>query len=220
LPGCLPFTQHAAFFVIRAKSNLDYRRRWWRPVSTKTPACAAIKPSYCTPQGLKRLPRCPSPHQLLRHRNGEAICLFLTNHFVLPALTAQLYKCRWQVELFLKWIKQHPRIKAFFGTSENAVKTQIWITISIYVLVAIVKKQLNIDRSLTVQISQYFPLRESRYSTGTYQNPSPNESDHRCSQLTYSTYKRTVVDNAVYFRKLCCAESTGLSPVERLFLAL
>ena len=80
---------------------------------------------------------------------SENRLVFLTNHFLLPPLTiAQLYQCRWQVELFFKWIKQHLRIKAFFGTSENAVKTQIWIAISIYVLVAIVKKQLGVDRSL------------------------------------------------------------------------
>jgi len=75
--------------------------------------------------------------------------VFLTNNFVLPAITiADLYRCRWQVELFLKWIKQHLRIKAFYGTTENAVKTQIWIAISVYVLVAIVKKTLNLDQSL------------------------------------------------------------------------
>ena len=76
--------------------------------------------------------------------------VFLSNQFLLPSFTiAQLYRCRWQVELFFKWIKQHLRIKAFFGTSENAVKTQIWIAISVYVLVAIVKKQLQVDRSLS-----------------------------------------------------------------------
>jgi IS4 transposase len=75
--------------------------------------------------------------------------VFLTNHFTLPALTvAQIYKCRWQVELFFKWIKQHLRIWAFYGTSQNAVKTQIWIAISIYVLVAIAKKELKLDLSL------------------------------------------------------------------------
>ena len=76
--------------------------------------------------------------------------VFLSNQFLLPSFTiAQLYRCRWQVELFFKWIKQHLRIKAFFGTSENAVKTQIWIAVSMYVLVAIVKKQLQVDRSLS-----------------------------------------------------------------------
>ena len=75
--------------------------------------------------------------------------MFLTNNFVLPALViAQLYKCRWQIELFFKWIKQHLRIKAFYGTSPGAVRTQIWIAISVYVLVAIVKKELKIERSL------------------------------------------------------------------------
>ncbi|MCK5256358.1 MAG: transposase, partial [Deltaproteobacteria bacterium] len=75
--------------------------------------------------------------------------VFLTNNFILPALTiALLYKCRWQIELFFKWIKQHLRIKSFYGTSENAVKTQIWIAISIYVLIAIIKKRLHIDMSL------------------------------------------------------------------------
>ena len=76
--------------------------------------------------------------------------MFLTNNFVLPALTiAQLYKCRWQIELFFKWIKQHLRIKAFYGTSPGAVRTQIWIAISVYVLIAIVKKELKIERSLS-----------------------------------------------------------------------
>jgi len=75
--------------------------------------------------------------------------VFLTNNFTLPALTiAQLYQCRWQIELFFKWIKQHLRIKAFYGTSDNAVKTQIWIAITVYVLVAIVKKQLKLEKSL------------------------------------------------------------------------
>jgi hypothetical protein len=96
----------------------------------------------------------PYPHEKLRRirfydpDQGQRL-VFLTNNFSLPALTiAKIYKCRWQVELFFKWIKQHLRIKAFYGTSENAVKTQIWIAISIYVAVAIVKKQLKVDRSL------------------------------------------------------------------------
>ena len=113
--------------------------------------------------------------------------VFLTNHFVLPALTIpQLYKCRWQVELFFKWIKQHLQIKAFFGTSENAVKTQIWIAISTYVLVAIVKKQLHVDRRLAeilqiltvslfekVDILQLLTRVNAQY-----------QSEHRCNQLT------------------------------------
>ncbi len=84
--------------------------------------------------------------------------VFLTNNFTLPALTiAKIYKCRWQVELFFKWIKQNVRIKGFYGTSENAVRTQVWIAISVYVLVAIVRKELRIERSLS-EILQIFSL--------------------------------------------------------------
>ena len=99
---------------------------------------------------------------------------------------AQLYKCRWQVELFFKWIKQHLRIKAFFGTSENAVKTQIWIAISIYVLVAIVKKQLHIDRGLA-EILQIFTVslfEKVEILQLLTRLHSQNESDHLCNQLS------------------------------------
>ena len=92
-----------------------------------------------------------APLRRIRFKNPETgkTLAFLTNNFVLPALTiTELYRCRWQVELFFKWIKQHLRIKSFFGTTENAVKTQIWIAVSVYVLVAIVKKRLNISASL------------------------------------------------------------------------
>lgn len=83
--------------------------------------------------------------------NKEKLLVFLTNNFLPPVLTiAMFYKCRWQIEIFFKWIKQHPRIKSFYGTSENAVKTQIWIAIPIYVLVAIIKKHLNLDLSSTL----------------------------------------------------------------------
>ena len=97
--------------------------------------------------------------------------MFLTNNFTLPALTiAQLYKCRWQVELFFKWIKQHLRIKAFYGTSDNAVKTQVWIAISVYVLVAIVKKELRIERSLyeILQILSLTLVRENPDFSGSH----------------------------------------------------
>jgi len=92
-----------------------------------------------------------APLRRIRFKNPETgkTLAFLTNNFVLPALTiTELYRCRWQVELFFKWIKQHLRIKSFFGRTENAVKTQIWIAVSVYVLVAIVKKRLNISASL------------------------------------------------------------------------
>ena len=118
---------------------------------------------------------------------SENRLVFLTNHFLLPPLTiAQLYPCRWQVELFFKWIKQHLRIKAFYGTSENAVKTQIWIAISIYVLVAIVKKQLNIHRSLAeilqiLTISLFEKVDILQLLTEFH---SQNELDQLCNQLS------------------------------------
>ena len=144
------FTLHQAlaFFIIRAKSNLQFRRVYSRPVDKatgliydQTIALTSIKANKGYPQHL----RCIKFHDAEHNRD----LLFLTNNFELPALTiAQLYRCRWQVELFFKWIKQHLRIKQFYGTTENAVKTQIWIAISIYVLVAIVKKRLKIKSSL------------------------------------------------------------------------
>ena len=144
------FTLHQAqaFFIIRAKSNLQFRRVYSRPVDKSTGliydqtiALTSIKANKEYPQHL----RCIKFHDAEHDRD----LVFLTNNFELPALTiAQLYRCRWQVELFFKWIKQHLRIKRFYGTTENAVKTQIWIAISIYVLVAIVKKRLKIESSL------------------------------------------------------------------------
>jgi hypothetical protein len=144
------FTLHQAqaFFVIRGKSNLLCRRIYSRAVDKttglrcdQTIALTAPKASQDYPQHLRRIKFYDAEHG--RH------LVFLTNNFDLPALTiAQLYRCRWQVELFFKWIKQHLRIKRFYGTTENAVKTQIWIAIAVYVLVAIVKKRLNTEASL------------------------------------------------------------------------
>ena len=110
--------------------------------SDQTIVLAGPKSSRLYPVPLRRIAFYDAEHQRR--------LVFLTNNFALPALTiARLYKCRWQVELFFKWIKQHLRIKAFYGTSDNAVKTQVWIAISVYVLVAIVKKELRIERSLS-----------------------------------------------------------------------
>ncbi len=144
------FTLHQAqaFFVIRGKSNLLCRRVYSRAVDKSTGlrcdqtiALIAPKAGKDYPQHLRRIKFYDAEH--------DKDLVFLTNNFDLPALTiAQLYRCRWQVELFFKWIKQHLRIKRFYGTTENAVKTQIWIAISVYVLVAIVKKRLNTDASL------------------------------------------------------------------------
>jgi hypothetical protein len=142
------FTTGAAFFVTRSKRNLDATRRTRREIdkasglrSDQTVVLAGPKSSRLYPDPLRRVAFYDVAH---RRR-----LVLLTNNFTLPALTiAQLYKCRWQVELFFKWIKQHLRIKAFYGTSDNAVKTQIWIAISVYLLVAIAKKELRVDRSL------------------------------------------------------------------------
>jgi len=140
--------QAQAFFVIRAKRDLDFQRRYSRPVDRST---GLICDQTIVLQGPKSSKRYPVALRRIRVRDletGKRITL-LTNHFDLPAKTvADLYRSRWQVEIFFKWIKQHLRIKAFYGTSENAVKTQIWIAISVYVLVAIVKKRLGIERDL------------------------------------------------------------------------
>lgn len=140
--------QAQAFFVIRGKANLACRRVYSRAVDKSTGlrcdqtiALTGIKASKDYPQHLRRIRFHDAEH--------DKELIFLTNNFDLPAMTiAQLYRCRWQVELFFKWIKQHLRIKAFYGTTENAVKTQIWIAITVYVLVAIVKKRLKIEASL------------------------------------------------------------------------
>jgi Transposase DDE domain/Domain of unknown function (DUF4372) len=142
------FTTGAAFFVTRGKRNLDCTRRARRPVdkatglrSDQTVILAGPKSSRSYPDPLRRVAFFDAQH--------ERRLVFLTNNFTLPALTiARLYQSRWQIELFFKWIKQHLRIKAFYGTTDNAVKTQVWIAISVYVLVAIVKKELRLERSL------------------------------------------------------------------------
>jgi hypothetical protein len=142
------FTLSAAFFVVRTKSNVILQRRYSHAVdkgtgvrSDHTVILTAIDSAKAYPDTLRRV-------SYLDVKTGKRF-RFLTNNFALPALTiAHIYKARWQVELFFKWIKQHLRIKAFYGTSENAVKTQIWIAVSAYVLVAIVRKQLRLEISL------------------------------------------------------------------------
>jgi transposase len=140
--------QCRSFFVIMAKSNLDFKRLYSHPVDRSTGVIcdqtillAGINTSKDYPDKLRRI------RYYDKEKNKRLT--FLTNNFILPALTiAWIYKNRWQIELFFKWIKQHLRIKSFYGTSENAVKTQIWIAVSIYVLMAIIKKQLKINLSL------------------------------------------------------------------------
>jgi hypothetical protein len=140
--------QGSAFFVTRAKSNFQCRRLYSRPVDKsqglrcdQTVRLTGFYAARNYPEKLRRI----KYHDL---KTGKTF-IFLTNNFTLPAMTiADLYRCRWQVELFFKWIKQHLRIKSFYGTTDNAVKTQIWIAVSVYVQVAIIKKRLNLDASL------------------------------------------------------------------------
>ena len=151
------FTLSAAFFVVRTKSNVLLQRRYSHPVdkttgvrSDHTVILTAIGSAKVYPETLRRV----SYLDVETKKRFK----FLTNNFTLPALTiASIYKSRWQIELFFKWIKQHLRIKAFFGTSENAVKTQLWIAVSVYVLVIIVRKRLGLDASL-YQILQILSL--------------------------------------------------------------
>jgi Domain of unknown function (DUF4372)/Transposase DDE domain len=148
------FHEAGSFFVTRAKSNLKAQRRYSHPVDRSTGLICdqtVTLTVFYSRQGFE------APLRRVRFKDPETgkTLIFLTNNFALPALTiTKLYRQRWQIELFFKWIKQHLRIKSFFGTSENAVKTQVWIAISAYVLVAIVKKRLNLTASLyeTLQI--------------------------------------------------------------------
>ena len=141
-------TQALAFFVTRAERNTRYRRcaQRWVDHSTGLRSDQTIRLT-----GPKSSRRYPAPLRRIHYFDAEKDLrlIFLSNNFQLPALTiAQLYRARWQVELFFRWIKQHLRIRAFYGTSQNAVKTQVWMAITVYVLVAILKKQLRLDRSL------------------------------------------------------------------------
>ena len=180
--------QCLAFFVTRPRSNFRFRRIYSHPVDKSTGvrcdqtiALKSFYPCKNYPEKLRRI-RYVAPD------TGQRL-VFLTNCFTLPPLTiAQLYKCRWQVELFFKWIKQHLRIKAFYGTSPNAVKTQIWIAISVYVLVAILKKQLRLDLNLytilqilSVTLFEKVPIMQVLTQTD-YRSPIPQ---HRKQLLLF-----------------------------------
>jgi len=180
------FNQAKAFFITRAKKGFDFRRLYSHPVDKSTGV-------QCDQTiGLKGFySRQDYPDQLRRIRFYDAEqhrrLVFLTNHFDLPAPTiTQLYKCRWRVELFFKWIKQHLRIKSFFGTTANAVKTQIWIAISVYVLVAIIKKQLKLDQSLytILQILSVTLFEKTPILQVLLQVELPLELEESCKQLT------------------------------------
>lgn len=137
-----------AFFIIRAKSNTQYRRLYSRPVDN---SLGLLCDQTVMLIGVNTAKDYPLPLRRVKYRDMQTgkTFDFLTNNFAIPAKTiADLYRYRWQVELFFKWIKQHLRIKSFFGATENAVKTQIWIAISVYVLIAIIKKRLNIKTDL------------------------------------------------------------------------
>ncbi len=180
------FTLEAAFFIVRGKRGMDYTRKASSPVDKSTGLRSdqrivldGRKTSTLYPAELRRITYVDV--------DTEKRFVFLTNNFSLPALVvAQLYKCRWQVELFFKWIKQHLRIKAFFGTTPSAVKTQVWIAIAVYVLVAILKKELGIRRSL-YEILQIFSVtlfeKTPVFEALTSQNDK-NDTSATSNQLT------------------------------------
>jgi len=177
--------QSLAFFVTRAKSNFDFKRLYSNPIDKSTGIqCDQIillngfytRKDY--PDKLRRI-------RYFDSDNNKRL-VFLTNNFTLPSLTiAELYRCRWQVELFFKWIKQHLRIKAFYGTSENAVKTQIWTAISVYVLVAIVKKHLKLEQSLytILQILSVTLFEKTSLLQALSQIDTIKSEDNDCKQL-------------------------------------
>jgi hypothetical protein len=179
------FTRQLAFFVTRAKKNIDCYRRESRAVdkstglrSDQTIVLRGVKTSKLYPDALRRIAYYDAEH-------NRRLC-FLTNNFELPALTiAQLYRCRWQVELFFKWIKQNLRIKSFYGNSVNAVKTQVWIAVCVYVLVAILRKELKLDRSLSeiLQILSVTPFEKTPIFQALSTIPVPNPEDACRNQL-------------------------------------
>jgi len=151
------FTLNSAFFVVRTKENILLQRRYSHPVDKSSGVRSDQTVILTTVESAKSY---PDPLRRVSYLDTETQrrLKFLTNNFQLPApMIPQIYKCRWQVELFFKWIKQHLRIKAFYGTSDNAVKTQIWIAVSVYVLVAIVRKRLGLEMSL-YQILRIFSI--------------------------------------------------------------
>jgi Domain of unknown function (DUF4372)/Transposase DDE domain len=168
------FTDGAAFFVTRTKKGIRFRRRLSRPVDFMTGLVSDHTVGLATAAARRTY---PSPLRRVRYVDPatKKRLTFLTNNFLLPALAiTQLYKSRWAVELFFRWVKQHLRIKAFYGTSENAVKTQIWIALSIYVLVAIVKKRLALDVSLykllqilSVTLFEKMPISQAVFDGGS-----------------------------------------------------
>jgi len=161
------FTESMAFFVTRAKTNLDYARISYRAVDKTT---GLRSDQTITLQGPRSSQDYPASLRRVSYYDADTSkrLVFLTNNLTLDALTiAKLYKCRWQIELFFKWLKQNLHIKAFFGTSDNAVKTQIWIAVSVYVLIAIIKKELRLQyclaeilQILSIALFEQVPLQQ------------------------------------------------------------
>ena len=192
------FTQLLAFFVTRAKKNTRFRRLYSHPVDQADGLQCDQTIMLVTPKSLAGY-----PEKLRRVKyfdsDRDKHLVFLTNNFVLPALTiAKLYKGRWQIELFFKWIKQHLRIKAFYGTSVNAVKTQIWIAVSTYVLVAIIRKRLHLELNLytilqilSVTLFEKVPLDQlfANYDYKKY----PESMARPCNQLNLFDFYRTLM---------------------------
>jgi len=178
-------TENLAYFVVRARASLAYCRRSYRPVEHAT----GLRSDQTITLRIRHSRRLyPQPLRYISYHDAERDrrLVFLSNNFRLPALViTQLYKCRWQIELFFKWIKQHLRIKSFYGNSANAVKTQIWVAISVYVLVAIIRKQLCIDRSLSeiLQILSTAVFEQEPLYQLLTQNRSPSELCTCANQL-------------------------------------
>ena len=180
------FEEARAYFVVRAKTDMAYRKVSYRKIdktkgvrSDQTIKLTGVKTAKTYPGELRRV-------SYYDEENKRKL-VFLTNNFRLaPATIAKLYKCRWQVELFFKWIKQHLRIKAFYGNSENAVKTQIWIAISVYCLVAVVRQELRLNRSLyeVLQILDIMIFEKIPLNTVFGKNLQNNSQNDSCNQRT------------------------------------
>lgn len=187
------FTQLLSFFITRAKKNTKFRRLYSQPVDRSTGLVCDQAIRLVTYQSQKDY---PAKLRRIKYYDAEtdSELVFLTNNFLLPALMiARLYKCRWQVELFFKWIKQHLRIKAFYGTSENAVKTQIWIAVSVYVLVAIIRKRLHLEQNLytilqilSITLFEKVPL-DQLFANFNYK-PNIDFKEQNCNQLSLFDY--------------------------------
>ncbi len=178
--------QQRAFFITRAKSNFTFKRRYSHEVKMSTGVqCdqTIILTTYYPAQ------KYPEPLRRIRFYDQERQkrLVFLTNNFDLPGETiAQLFKFRWNIETFFKWIKMHLRIKSFFGTSENAVKVQIWTAVSTYLLVAIIKKELKLEQSLytILQVLSISLFEKMPILQAFYQKYEPVQNDYSCKQLS------------------------------------